>query len=125
MLEMLRHRVMKALSEETVATLSTKGPGGLQAGYFPCQADGLTLYLLIPASSDLLFNLESEKAVVVTTPRWQMEGDGEICPLAQAPSGIELACTPQAPGCVLVAAVCRRIHFNWLDGWGYRETIDL
>ena len=56
MLEPLRLRVVDALSSETSATLSTNGPGGIQAGFFPCESDGLTLYLLVPASSDVLYN---------------------------------------------------------------------
>lgn len=124
MLEPLRLRVVGALKNESSATLSTNGPGGIQAGFFPCEADGLTLYLLVPAASDLLFNLESETDVVITTPRWQIEGEGEVYPLTQAPSLLQLAHSPQAPGCVLVAIHCCRIHFNWTEGWGYRETID-
>jgi hypothetical protein len=124
MLELLRNRVKNALTAEPAATLSTNGPGGIQAGFFPCQADGLILYVLVPAASDLLYNLESDSDVVVTTPHWQVEGQGEIHLLSQAPATIDLARSPRAPGCVLVAVVCRRIHFNWSEGWGYRETID-
>jgi hypothetical protein len=125
MLELLRNRVKKALLAESAATLSTSGRGGIQAGFFPCQADGSTLYLLVPASSDVLYNLESDPVVVVTTPCWQMEGQGAIFPLAQAPPAIRLARSPRAPGCVLVAVACQRLHLNWSEGWGYRETIDL
>lgn len=124
MLESLRFRVMEALKAETAVTLSTNGPGGIQAGFFPCEADNLTLYLLVPASADVLFNLESETAVVVTTPRWQMAGEAEVRPLPQINSGLRLVRSPQAIGCVLVAVQCRRIHLNWSEGWGYRETID-
>ena len=124
MLESLKNRVRHALTAEQSATLSTNGPAGIQAGFFPCQADGLTLYLLIPVSSDVLYNLESAPAVVITTPGWQLEGLGHILPLTQAPKAIELARSPRAPGCVLVVVTCQRIHFNWSEGWGYRETID-
>jgi hypothetical protein len=124
MLEPLRLRVAEALKGEPSATLSTKGPGGIQAGFFPCATDGLTLYLLVPAASDVLFNLESETAVVVTTPRWQMEGTGGICTLSQSPPLIQLAQLPQAAGCVLVTVSCKRLHFNWSEGWWYRESID-
>jgi len=124
MLEPLRLRVIGALKNESSATLSTKGPGGIQAGFFPCEADGLTLYLLVPASSDVLFNLESETAVVITTPGWQMEGKAEIRSLLQAPSALQLVHSPRAAGCALVAVSCCRLHFNWSEGWGYRETID-
>ena len=98
MLESLRTRVINALSSEPAATLSTNGPGGIQAGFFPCEADGLTLYLLVPASSDVLFNLESETAVVVTTPRWQMEGEAEVHPLSLAPQTLLLTRSPRAAG---------------------------
>lgn len=124
MLEPLRLRVVGALNNESFATLSTNGPGGIQAGFFPCEAHGLILYLLVPAASDVLFNLESETNVVITTPHWQLEGEGTVLPLEQAPPSIELAQSSQAPGCVLVAIRCCRIHFNWTEGWGYRETID-
>lgn len=124
MLEPLRQRVREALAAEAGATLSTNGPGGIQAGFFPCAADDLTLYLLVPAASDVLFNLETETAVVVTTPGWQMEGQAEVCPLAKAPPTLQLAHSPRAVGCVLVVVHFRRLHFNWAEGWGYRETID-
>ncbi len=124
MLEPLKRRVITALKMESAATLSTNGPGGIQAGFFPCEADDLTLYVLIPASSDVLFNLESETAVIITTPHWQLEGEAEVIQLSQAPPGLCLARLPQAAGCVLVPVECRRIHFNWAEGWGYRETID-
>ena len=47
-----------------------------------------------------------------------------VCPLNQAPTSLHLVRLPQAAGCVLVSVACRRIHFNWAEGWGYRETID-
>lgn len=124
MLESLRQRVIEAIRAETAVTLSTNGPGGIQAGFFPCETDDLTLYLLVPASSDVLFNLETEKAVVITTPHWQMEGEATVHTLLQAPPTLALARSSQVEGCVLAAVHCIRIHFNWAEGWGYRETID-
>jgi hypothetical protein len=109
---------------ESAATLSTNGPGGIQAGFFPCEADDLTLYVLVPASSDVLFNLESETAVIITTPHWQLEGEAAVVPLNQAPANLCLARLPQAAGCVLASVACHRMHFSWAEGWGYRETID-
>jgi hypothetical protein len=82
------------------------------------------MYFLVPSYSDILFNLESEPAVVVTTPRWQLEGEAEVCDLAQAPADLDLVRSPRAAGCALVAVRCRRIHLNWPEGWGYRESID-
>lgn len=124
MLESLRQRVFEAIKAETAVTLSTNGPGGIQAGFFPCETDELTLYLLVPASSDVLFNLETEKAVVVTTSHWQMEGEAQVYALSQPLPPLHLLNSPRVEGCVLVAVRCHRIHFNWAEGWGYRETID-
>lgn len=124
MLETLRHRITEALKAETAVTLSTNGPGGIQAGFFPCEADDLTLYLLVPASSDVLFNLETQPAVVVTTSSWQMEGEAKIHALSQALPSLHLHHSPRVEGCMLVAVCCHRIHFNWTEGWGYKETID-
>jgi hypothetical protein len=124
MLQTLRIRVIESLGKVTATTLSTNGPGGIQAGFFPCEADDLDLYLLIPASSDVLFNLETNSAVVITTPNWQLEGEASVCTLPKAPPTLQLAYSPRAAGCVLVRVCCRRIHFNWSEGWGYRETID-
>ena len=124
MLDTLKLRVLAALKNESAATLSTNGPGGIQAGFFPCEADDLTLYLLVPASSDVFYNLQTETAVVITTPRWQLEGEAEGCYLPQMLPNLTLSRLPQAAGCVLVAVSCRRMHFNWTEGWGYRETID-
>lgn len=124
MLETLRHRVTEALKAETAVTLSTTGPGGIQAGFLPCEADDLTLYLLVPASSDVLFNLETQPAVVVTTSSWQMEGEAKIHALSQALPSLNLLHSPRVEGCMLVAVRCHRIHFSWTEGWGYKETID-
>ena len=125
MLEILRRRVKEALKTESSATLSTYGPGGIQVGIFPCEAQALTLFLLVPASLDVLFNLESETAVVVTTSRWQMDGNARVCPPPQQPPALQLIRSPQAEGCVLVAVTPVRIHLGRADNWGYRETIDL
>ena len=125
MLEILRRRVKEALKTESSATLSTYGPGGIQVGIFPCEVLDLVLYLLVPASLDVLFNLESETAVVVTTSRWQIEGNARVCPPAQQPPTLKFTRSPQAQGCALVAVTPDRIHLSLADSQGYRETIDL
>lgn len=125
MLEPMRQRIKQALLAESGAVLATRGPGGIQAGFFPCEADGLTLYLLVPASADVVFNLETDPDVVVTTPRWQVEGKAIIGCLADAPPSLNLVHTPRAAGCVLVTVGTRRFQRNWTGGWGYEETVDL
>lgn len=125
MLVHLRQRVQDAFAQVQAATLSTTGPAGLQARLLPCQAIGLTLYLLIPTTSDQLFNLEHQSAVVVTTPQWQLRGEGHRLSLAQAPAGLCLTHSPEANGCDLIAVGPTRLQINRPTGWGYSETIDI
>ncbi|MBK7176109.1 MAG: hypothetical protein IPH82_02775 [Chloroflexi bacterium] len=74
------------------------------------------MYLLVPASSDVLYNLETENGRHHHHPHWQMEGEAGACVQAQTLPAVRLAHSPQAPGCVLAAIRCRRIHFNWMEG---------
>lgn len=78
MLDQLRDQVAQTLAETNWCTLATTGPAGLQASMVRCVGQGITLYLLIPDTSDHLFNLESEPEVAVTTESWQMRGAAEI-----------------------------------------------
>jgi hypothetical protein len=125
MLTHLRQLVQDALAPVEAATLSTTGPAGLQARLFPCQAMGLTLYLLVPSTSDHLFNLEYEPAVAVTTAHWQLAGNGRRLLLPQAPADLGLAQMPEARGCDLVAVTPTRLQINRPCGWGYSDTIDI
>jgi hypothetical protein len=125
MLDHLRQRVIEVLAPVQNATLSTCGPAGIQAHIFPCQALGLHLYLLVPSTSDQLFNLEHEAAAVVTTPEWLVRGTGWRRPLALAPAGLSLADAPYAAGCDLVEIEPHRLQINRPCGWGYLETIDM
>lgn len=74
MLDKLRDRAIQILSETDSCTLATTGPAGLQASMVRCARQGVTLYLLVPDTSDQLFNLETEAEVVVTTATWQLHG---------------------------------------------------
>ena len=74
MLDKLRDRAIQVLAETNSCTLATTGPAGLQASMVRCARQGVTLYLLVPDTSDQLFNLEIEAAVVVTTETWQLHG---------------------------------------------------
>lgn len=125
MLDHLRQRVIEVLAPVQSATLSTCGPASIQARIFPCQALGLRLYLLVPTTSDQLFNLEHEATTVVTTPEWQLRGVGRRLPLALAPAGLSLAHSPYAVGCDLVEIEPHRLQVNRPCGWGYLETIDI
>ncbi len=125
MLEHLRLRAMEVLALVQAATLSTSGPAGIQARIFPCEAQNLTLYFLIPTVSDHLFNLEHDPAAMVSTTGWQLRGYGRILPLHEAPPGLTLPGLPEASGCMLVEIRPFQLQINQRNGWGYSETIDL
>jgi len=58
MLDYVRQRAIEVLKVPRRAVLATSGPSGVQVSEFPCEAIELELYLLVPQTSDHLFNLE-------------------------------------------------------------------
>jgi hypothetical protein len=125
MLAHLRQRTMDTLASVQTATLATSGPAGIQARVFPCEAQALQLYLLIPGISDHLLNLEYDQTAVISTPEWQLQGRAAIFNLQDAPAGLALTHLPEAAGCVLVCIRPLHLQINRLNGWGFSETIDL
>jgi len=123
MLNHLRERVTKVLSEAAVATLSTHGAAGIQANVFPCESVDLGLYLLVPRTSDHLFNLEQTPEVVVTTETWQLRGMACIAP--DHPAGLALLQQPDAAWCEVVAVRPTRLQIEPQGGLGHAETIDV
>jgi hypothetical protein len=125
MLAHLRQRVMDALAQTQFVTLATSGPGGLQAGVFPCQAVDLRLYLLVPCTSDHLVNLGGDASVVVTTEAWQLRGLARVVHPAERPAGLALLNAPDARWSEVVEIRPTRFDARQRSGWGYSETIDL
>ena len=123
MLNHLRQRVTETLSAAKVATLSTHGAAGIQANIFPCESAGLRLYLLLPRTSDHLFNLEHNREVVVTTEAWQLRGVAGIAP--DCPAGLALLHQPDAAWCEVVAVRPTRLQIERQGGLGHAETIDI
>lgn len=125
MINHLRQRVAALLAAAQTAILSTSGPAGLHAQSFPCQAHGLLLYLLVPATSDHLLNLEEREDVLVNTSRWQLRGRGRILPLDKGPDVLLLSQQPNAIGCVLLEVYPLQLQVQRLREWGFSETIDI
>jgi hypothetical protein len=123
MLSHLRQRVTETLSAARTATLSTHGAAGIQANVFLCGAIETTLYLLVPRTSDHLFNLEHNPEVVVTTETWQMRG--VACIAAEWPAGLAMLEQPDAAWCEVVAVRTMRLQIERPGGPGYAETIDV
>jgi len=105
MLSHLRRRVVETLASVDEAMLSTYGPADLQAAPVACAADGLMLYVLLPLTSDLLFNIESHAAVVVSTPGWQLHGRARVLDAAQWPRSAGLPLFAEA-GWQALAEIC-------------------
>lgn len=125
MLDNFRQSIRAALSQERMATISTYGAAGLQAGRFPCEADGMRLFLLVPATSDLLHNLEQQNVLVVTTASWQVHGRGRIAAPDELPAGMRLLKEPDSRWCVPIEVHLVRFERAQSQGWGFRERIDL
>ncbi|MCB0196608.1 MAG: pyridoxamine 5'-phosphate oxidase family protein [Anaerolineae bacterium] len=74
MLDKLRDQALNTLAAGSTCTLSSSGPAGLQASVIPYRVADHKIYILIPTTSDHLFNLETEPRVILTTPEWQLTG---------------------------------------------------
>jgi len=119
----LRQRASEAISTPCEIVLSASGPADIQAEVLPCEAVGLTLYVLVARTSDLLFNLESNPSVVVTAHAWQARGMARILRPGQHPDRLALARTPKAAWCQVVEIRPTRLQLQ--PPQGPRETIDL
>jgi hypothetical protein len=105
--------------------LVTSGPAGVQAGQFPCEALGLDLYLLVPQTSDHLFNLEHNPSVTVLTAGWQLKGEAEMIPPNTPGPKLDLVKDHSGKWCVLVRVDPHQVQIGRQAGWGNLETIDL
>jgi hypothetical protein len=124
MLEYLRRRACGALAAAGEALLATCGPAELQASRVACEARDLTLYLLVPRTSDHLFNLEHDRAVVIVTPQWELRGEGRVVSGLDRDGDLALARRAEAAWSEMVAVRVQRLHLN-ADGAKPAETIDL
>ena len=125
MLRHLKQHVSTILSTAKSATLSTYGPAGIQVRIFPCESQGIHLYLLLPSLSDQLLNLELNPAAVASTPHWQLHGSGRVLALDEGPAGLRLPHLALAVDCVLVEIWPAKLHVYSQNGWGFSETIDI
>jgi hypothetical protein len=125
MLDYACQRAVEALKETPTAILASGGPAGVQAGEYACEAAGLDLFLLVPRTSDHLFNLEYDSAVTMLTPGWELKGTAQIVSDCATVPGLALLKKSGAKFCALVRVRPRRIHIRRAGGWGSVETIDL
>lgn len=125
MLDHLRHRVIEVLAAAQSVTLATYGPAGLQASLLPCEAVGMRLYLLLPATSDHLLNLENQSDVMVSTAAWQLRGQAVMLNSADSSPDLGLLQKTEAQWGRLIVVLPTQLNIRRKQGWGYSETIDI
>ncbi len=125
MLDYARQRASAALGHPCTAVLVTSGPAGVQTGEFRCEVSDLGLYLLIPQTSDHLFNLEHESSVTVLTATCELKGHARPVSRDAPDLHVDLCSEPDAEWCALVHVEIFRVQIRSEDGWRNRETIDL
>lgn len=122
-LDYARQRAGEALGKPRTAVLVTNGPAGVQTGEFRCEALDLDLYLLIPQTSDHLFNLEHEIAVTLLTAECELKGQAHL--IARDAPELDLRREAGAEWCALVCVEIGRVQRRGEAGWRNCETIDL
>jgi hypothetical protein len=125
MLDYARQRAIEALGSSRIAVLVTSGPAGVQAGEFPCETLDLALFILVPQTSDHLFNLEHESTVTVLAAGCELKGQAHIISSGASDLKLDLWQEPGAEWCVLVRVDPSQVQIRNERGWGSLETIDL
>jgi hypothetical protein len=125
MLDYARQRVIEALRIHRKVVLATSGPAGVQVSEFPCEAVELNLLLLMPKTSDHLFNLEYDPTVTLLTDGWELKGKAQVISPNAMDLELDLLRKPGAEWCELVQVIPYRVHIRREEGWGNIETIDL
>jgi hypothetical protein len=125
MLDYARQRAIEALGSPRTAVLVTSGPAGVQASEFPCEIMDLDFYLLVPQTSDHLFNLEYQFTATLLTARCEIKGTARIISHSVLDLEPGLLQEPGAAWCALVRVEISQVQIRSEQGWGNLETIDL
>ncbi len=125
MMDYARQRAIEALRTVRSAVLATTGPAGVQASEFLCEAVELDLYLLVPQTSDHLFNLEQDGRVALLTDEWELRGKARALSPEEKHPELRLLHTAGAEWHVLIEIKPTQLQIRRQDGWGAAETIDL
>jgi hypothetical protein len=129
MLDYARQRAIDILKDPSTAVLVTSGPAGVQASQVACYEDGLDIYLLLPRTSDHLFNLEQNSAILLVAAAWQLKGSARV--LKSPPSILNLTRIYTIQGqaepewTVMVQVEPIQLQVRHPGGWGNQETLDL
>src|SRR5512142_1802215 len=102
MLNYAHQQVAEALGKARIAILATSGPAGVQASEVLCEAQDLALYLLVPRTSDHLFNLEHNPNVTLLATGWELKGEARVLLPGEPGPVLDLFREPGVEWCVLV-----------------------
>jgi hypothetical protein len=125
MFDYAHQRALEALGAPRTAVLVTNGPAGVQVDEFPCDALGLSLYLLVPQTSDHLFNLEYESIVTLLIARCELKGRAQIISRGAVNPDCALLRNPAADWGAFLRVEISQVQIRSEEGWGNRETLDL
>lgn len=125
MLDYARQRIREVLKFPHSVVFVTSGPAGVQASEYPCEAEDIYLYILIPKTSDHLFNLEYASGVTLLSSSWEMKGEAKIVTPNKYEVELDLLNSPDTDWCVLVQVEPVQVQIRREGGWGTIETIDL
>jgi hypothetical protein len=125
MLDYVRQHAIEVLKIPRRAVLATSGPAGVQVSEFPCEAVGLELYLVVPQTSDHLFNLEHVSTVTVLTTQWELKGEAQIISSITTDLTLNILREPGAKWSMLVRVRPCKLQILKEEGWGNLETIDI
>ncbi len=125
MLNHLRQRVAAALAPTRYITLASSGPAGVRASRLPCETQDTRLFVLVPATSDHLFNLEHQPRVALAGESWELQGSARILLPCEQPAGLFTSRLPEAGRDVVVEIRLERLTLTQADRWGANETLEL
>lgn len=125
MLDYAHQRAIDVLKIPRKAIMATSGPAGIQAGEFPCEALGIELYLLIPKTSEHVFNLENDHTVILLSSAWEVKGEAELVVIRSSTLNLNILKRTEAEWCNLVRVHPYTIHVRKKVGWGRCETIEI
>ncbi len=125
MFDYAHQRALEVIGTPRIAVLVTNGPAGVQVGEFSCAVLGLSLYLLVPQTSDHLFNLECESAVTLLITLCEVKGRAQIVARGAVHPDCALLRNPAADWGAFVRIEISQVQIRSEEGWGNRETLDL
>lgn len=125
MINYARERAIEVLKTVHTAVLATISLAGVEVGEFSCEAIDLDLYLIIPRTSDHLFNLERDGRVALHTDQLNLTGTGRVLSPEDKWPSISLLPKAGKGWYVIVKVVLNQVQILRAEGWGPEETIDL